>query len=132
MISMRHTIVNAGRIHGRTRAAIVASGFLSVACATTPPAALESLTDFVVDGTTTHTEVAARLGSPAGYFTDERTAVYFLGYRLTLDLRSPLEEVPAVNIKRPGFSGCAIQRDCERQLILQYDDSDLVVRHVLR
>jgi hypothetical protein len=118
-------------MHRRTRAVIIASSFLSFACATTAPPALESLTDFVVDGTTTRTEVAARLGSPAGYFEQERIAVYFLGYRLTMEPTSPYKPVPAVNIMRPGFSGCAIQRDCERQLILQYDDSDRVVRHVL-
>lgn len=119
-------------MHRRTRAVIVASGLLSFACATGPPAALESLTDFVVDGTTTRTELAARLGSPAGYFEQERIAVYFLGYRLAPDGFGQFRQVPSVNITRPGFRNCAAEGDCERQLILQYDHSDLVVRHVLR
>ena len=114
------------------RAVIVASSFLSFACATTAPPALESLTDFVVDGTTTRTEVAARLGSPAGYFEQERIAVYYLGYRLAVDGFGQFKEIPSVNMTRPGFRNCAAGGDCQRQLILQYDDSDLVVRHVLR
>lgn len=125
-------IVSADWMRRRAWTAILAFGFLAVACATTPPAALESLTEFVVAGTTTRTEIAARLGPPARYFAEERIAVYVLGYRLTGDGYGRVKQVPTVNITRARFKICATAGDCQRQLILQYDDSDLVVRHELR
>ncbi len=125
-------IVSAGWMPRRAWMPILTSGFLSVACATTPPLPLKSLTDFVVVGTTTRTEIAARLGPPAGYFSAERIAVYVLGYRLTKDGHGGVKQVPTVNITRARFKICATAGDCQRQLILQYDDSDLVARYELR
>lgn len=132
MVGRRHMIASAGWMPRRAWTAILASGFLSVACATTPPVPLESLTDFVVAGTTTRTEIEARLGPPARYFAGERIAVYVLGYRFTNDGHGGVKQVPAVNITRARFRICATAGDCQRQLMLQYDDSDLVVRHELR
>lgn len=132
MVDKQHAPTSAGFMCRRTRVAIMASACLVAACATTPPAPLESLVDFVVDGATTRAEVAARLGAPARHLEQERMDIFVLGYLYGLDADRQVTLVPTVNIARPGFSGCASDSDCQLQLILQYDASDRVVRHALR
>lgn len=116
----------------RIRAVILVLASLSASCATTPPAPLESLTTFIVEGTTTREQVEARLGPPVGDFAGERIAIWFLRYRLTSGANGSYVSSPATGITRSGYSGCVIIADCSLQLILQFEEAGRVRRRVLR
>ena len=113
-----------------SRAALVAVVCLPTACTTVPPTPIETLAAFIVDGTTTRAEVVTELGLPANYFAGDRIAVYMLGYPRSLP--AGYKWIPEVHESRPQMSGCLFFAECSKQLILQFDESERVVRHALR
>jgi hypothetical protein len=101
-------------------AGLLPSVLLLLACAGPPPpatAALESRElSFLADGATTREQVALRLGLPARTFEADRIVLYRLGWT---EARGPYPLAYSPQ-------GVAIY-----DLVLVFDERDLLVRHAL-